>query len=165
MARCDSYLFGECTYYVCETSPWIPEGLGNATDWLADARSLGLQVGSQPQVGAVAVYAAGAGYSEFGHVALVRSVYGPDSFLVSEMNFTGWDVVDTRVSGRWGLEGFIYPPPGYQPPGGGMVLSGDDGDGGPPLLEAWAWVARLINQRMADLASGLAGLATQARGL
>lgn len=155
MARCDSYLFGECTWYACTQSSFIPEGLGNATDWLADARAQGLRIGSVPVAGAVVVYAAGGGYSEFGHVGVVRQVYSPGSFLVSEMNFTAWDQTDLRISSLADVEGFIYPPDGYVPPGGGQQVGGDPGGSG-DAANAWVYVAGLFNDVFPQLGAALA---------
>ena len=106
------FAFGYCTYYVATRRciPW----LGNAYQWWANARAAGFAEGRIPQRGAVAVWGQ-SGSSPVGHVAYVESV-GPDggvpagSFLISEMNYSGWDRVDYRVVPVTapGLLGFIY---------------------------------------------------------
>jgi len=105
-----SYTWGNCTYFVAKTLPWIPAGLGDAYQWLANARAKGLQTGSTPVVGSVVVYGQGHGYSNFGHVAVVQSINGDGTFNVSEMNFLGLNKVDTRKSSMNDVVGFILPP-------------------------------------------------------
>lgn len=106
------FAFGNCTYYVATRRciPW----LGNAWEWWGAARNAGFNEGSAPERGAVVVWGRG-GSSPYGHVAFVEAV-GPDggvpagSFLISEMNYSGWDRVDQRVVqiGAPGILGFIY---------------------------------------------------------
>ena len=65
-------------------------------------------MGSQARVGAVAVW--GQAMSGYGHVAYVESVQ-PNGFTVSEMNYNGWNTVNTRFvpySNPGPLTGFIY---------------------------------------------------------
>ncbi|HYW22806.1 MAG TPA: CHAP domain-containing protein [Terriglobales bacterium] len=98
------FTFGYCTYYVA-TRRYIP-WFGNAIDWWPNARAYGYPEGQTPQVGAVLVTRE----SAVGHVAYVESVSG-STFVVSEMNFTAWDVVDRRtitLGGRVPVVGFIY---------------------------------------------------------
>jgi surface antigen len=98
------FSFGYCTYYVA-TRRYIP-WFGNAIEWWANARAYGYPEGQTPQVGAVMVTAE----SSLGHVAYVESVSG-NTFVVSEMNYTAWDVVDRRtitLGGRVPILGFIY---------------------------------------------------------
>jgi surface antigen/peptidoglycan hydrolase CwlO-like protein len=106
------FAFGYCTYYVATRRciPW----LGNAWDWWAAARSAGYAEGQAPERGAVVVWGR-SGSSPDGHVAYVEAV-GPDggvpdgSFLISEMNYRGWDQVNYRTVkiGAPGILGFIY---------------------------------------------------------
>ncbi len=107
-----AYTWGNCTYYVAQVASWIPGGLGNAGDWLTNAEAKGFKTSSTPQVGSVAVYGAGGGYSQFGHVAYVTGVNGNGTFDVSEMNFTGLNQVDQRTSTMGDVLGFILPPAG-----------------------------------------------------
>lgn len=98
------FTFGYCTYYVA-TRRYVP-WFGNAIDWWPNARSYGYPEGSTPRVGAIMVTRE----SSVGHVAYVESVNG-NTFVVSEMNFTAWDVVDRRtitLGGPVPIVGFIY---------------------------------------------------------
>jgi surface antigen/peptidoglycan hydrolase CwlO-like protein len=102
------FAYGYCTWYVANHRciPWF----GNADEWWANARAYGYPEGSQARPGAVAVWAAGPGYGGVGHVALVESV-DSGGFTVSEMNYNGWNQVDTRYvsySHAGPLDGFIY---------------------------------------------------------
>ena len=106
------FAYGYCTYYVATRRciPW----LGNAWQWWGNAAAMGYREGHTPARGAVAVWGRG-GYSPDGHVAFVEQV-GPasgvpaGSFLISEMNYRGWNRVDYRVvpDNAPGLLGFIY---------------------------------------------------------
>ncbi|HEV3235174.1 MAG TPA: CHAP domain-containing protein [Candidatus Dormibacteraeota bacterium] len=100
--------YGYCTWYVANRRciPWF----GNADEWYANARAYGYPEGNQARPGAVAVWNHGAGYGSVGHVAYVESV-DPGGFTVSEMNYSGWNQVDTRhvsYSDAGPLLGFIY---------------------------------------------------------
>jgi CHAP domain len=103
-----SYTFGNCTRYVAEKYSWIPAGLGNAKDWLANAQAKGLTISNIPVPGAVAVY--GSGIGPFGHVAAVEGVNPDGTFNVSEMNFDAFNTVDRRTSTMKNVIGFILPP-------------------------------------------------------
>ena len=106
------FAYGFCTYYVATRRciPW----LGNAWQWWGNAAAMGYREGHSPARGAVAVWGRG-GSSPEGHVAFVEQV-GPasgvpaGSFLISEMNYRGWNRVDYRVvpDNAPGLLGFIY---------------------------------------------------------
>jgi surface antigen/peptidoglycan hydrolase CwlO-like protein len=106
------FAYGYCTYYVATRRciPWF----GDAWQWWGAAASYGYAEGHVPQRGAVAVWGR-YGSSPDGHVAYVEAV-GPTngvpagSFLVSEMNYDGWNRVDQRVvpDNAPGLVGFIY---------------------------------------------------------
>jgi surface antigen len=98
------FSFGYCTYYVA-TRRYVP-WFGNAIDWWPNARAYGYPEGQTPQAGAILVTRE----SAIGHVAYVESVSG-NSFVISEMNFTAWDVVDRRtiqMGGYVPIVGFIY---------------------------------------------------------
>ncbi|HEV7677302.1 MAG TPA: CHAP domain-containing protein [Candidatus Dormibacteraeota bacterium] len=106
------FAYGYCTYYVASRRciPWF----GNAWEWWGNAPAYGYAEGHVPQRGAVAVWGRG-GSSPDGHVAYVEAV-GPDNgvppghFLISEMNYNGWNRVNQRVvaNNAPGLLGFIY---------------------------------------------------------
>jgi len=94
----DTYYFGQCTYWAAlrrqQTGNPIPNNWGNANTWAVNARLAGYQVDHIPAVGAVMQTTAG----PFGHVAFVESVNsGEGSWAISEMNFKGWDVTDSRT--------------------------------------------------------------------
>ena len=100
------FTYGYCTWYVANRRciPWF----GNAWEWYGNAQASGFPVGSQARVGAVAVW--DQRMSGYGHVAYVESVQA-DGFTVSEMNYNGWNRVNTRFvpySNPGPLMGFIY---------------------------------------------------------
>ncbi len=98
------FAFGYCTYYVA-TRRYVP-WLGNAIEWWANARAYNFPEGQVPQVGAIMVTRE----SGYGHVAYVEAVYPDGSWMVSEMNYVAWDVVDRRTLhfGQAPVVGFIY---------------------------------------------------------
>jgi peptidoglycan DL-endopeptidase LytE len=97
---------GWCTYYVAtkRNVTWN----GDAGYWYANASAQGYAVGSAPKVGAIMV----TWESWAGHVAYVEAVNPDGSFVVSEMNWVAFDVMDERTikPGQLGqkLVGFIY---------------------------------------------------------
>lgn len=102
----DYFPFGQCTWWAAYNHPvsWS----GNATDWYDNAIATGASVSPTPRIGSIAVWRASPGYPTYGHVAIVTGVGGGGSFTVSEMNFVGLGIVDTRtVYPDWQLEGFI----------------------------------------------------------
>ena len=84
-----------------------------------------------PTVGAIVIYLAGDGYSQYGHCAKVEVVNGDGTFLVTEMNYAVWNDYDQRTSNLYDVECFILPPgvqPGQQPaqqPGQGGASADD----------------------------------------
>ena len=76
----NSYTWGQCTWYVKNMRPDLPNNLGNGGSWVANAAAQGLPTGSTPRVGAVA--------EEPGHVAYVEGVSG-GMISISEMNYAG----------------------------------------------------------------------------
>ncbi len=107
-----SYVLGQCTAFVAALLNWIPAGLGNAADWLSNARAKGFQTSSTPAPGEVVVYGAGGGYSAFGHVGVVAGVNPDGTFQVVEQNYLAPFEVDVRTSTLADVEGFVVPPPG-----------------------------------------------------
>lgn len=94
---------GWCTWYVHYKRPDLPNGMGNARDYLRSARADGMATGSLARPGSVGVD----GESGWGHVFYVESVSG-GMMTVSEMNYVGRYIVSRRtipVSIAWG---FIY---------------------------------------------------------
>lgn len=108
----NTYTSGNCTWWVKQNASWWPNGAGNAKDWFPYAQSHGFQTSSNPQKGAIAVWDGGIDPPQgFGHVALVQDFQSDGTFTVSEMNWKGLGVVDTRnVKDRSHLLGFILAP-------------------------------------------------------
>lgn len=119
MARCDTYSYGNCTWGCCQAAGWVPEGLGDAGDWAANAAARGWAVTQTPTVGSVVSYCRGDGYSFWGHCGLVLQVGSDGRFLVHEMNYSEFAVYDDRWSTLGDVCGFILAP-GTSPgqPGG-----------------------------------------------
>jgi surface antigen len=96
----NSYAWGNCTWYVKNMRPDLPNNLGNGGQWVASARAMGLATGSTPQVGAVAEQA--------GHVAYVEGVSG-NMVSISEMNYAGGlGQVHRRTVPASTFSGYIY---------------------------------------------------------
>jgi LysM repeat protein len=97
---------GWCTWYVAtkRNVTWR----GDAGYWYANASAQGYPVGPTPKVGAIMV----TWESWAGHVAYVEAVNADGSWVVSEMNWIAFDVIDERTikPGQLGgkLVGFIY---------------------------------------------------------
>jgi len=97
---------GWCTYYVAtkRNVTWN----GDAGYWYQNAAYQGYAVGPKPKVGAIMV----TWESWAGHVAYVEAVNPDGSWVVSEMNWSGFNVIDERTirPGQLGsrLVGFIY---------------------------------------------------------
>jgi LysM repeat protein len=97
---------GWCTWYVAtkRNVTWR----GDAGYWYANASAQGYPVGATPRVGAIMV----TWESWAGHVAYVEAVNPDGSWVVSEMNWLAFDVIDERTikPGQLGgkLVGFIY---------------------------------------------------------
>jgi LysM repeat protein len=100
------FTYGQCTWYVASRRnvPWT----GDAWMWFGNARAMGFPTGMVPEPGAIMVTWESVFY---GHVAYVEQVNVDGSFVVSEMNYRAWNVIDTRYirSPRdVPLIGFIY---------------------------------------------------------
>lgn len=99
------FTYGQCTYYVASRRyvPWS----GDAWMWFGNARAMGYPEGQVPEPGAIMVTWESVVY---GHVAYVEQVNADGSFVVSEMNFKAWNVIDTRTLRVKDvpLIGFIY---------------------------------------------------------
>ncbi len=97
---------GWCTYYVAtkRNVTWR----GDAGYWYANAAAQGYAVGPTPKVGSIMV----TWESWAGHVAYVEAVNPDGSWIVTEMNWVAFDVIDQRTikPGQLGgkLVGFIY---------------------------------------------------------
>ena len=97
---------GWCTYYVAtkRNVTWR----GDAGYWYQNASAQGYAVGPTPKVGSIMV----TWESWAGHVAYVEAVNPDGSWVVTEMNWVAFDVIDERTirPGQLGarLVGFIY---------------------------------------------------------
>jgi len=97
---------GWCTYYVAtkRNVTWR----GDAGYWYQNAAAQGYPVGPTPKVGSIMV----TWESWAGHVAYVEAVNPDGSWVVTEMNWVAFDVIDERTirPGQLGarLVGFIY---------------------------------------------------------
>lgn len=88
------YAFGNCTWYVKNRRPDIPNNLGNANTWYVTAQAEGWNVGTAPKKGAVGTTTAGWA----GHVVYVEGVSLDGlTVTVSEMNYAGFDQIDERT--------------------------------------------------------------------
>jgi peptidoglycan DL-endopeptidase CwlO len=95
---------GQCVWYVAQiySIPWM----GNANQWPAAAAADGQAEGMTPVVGAIMESAD----SSFGHVSVVTAVTDYNDWTVTEMNYMGPFVTDTRQVSRGSsnLVTFIY---------------------------------------------------------
>jgi len=102
--------YGYCTWYAFERraelgmpiqSPW-----GNADAWAWSAAASGFLVDNTPAFGAVLVDESG--YE--GHVAVVERVEANGDIFISEMNYSGWNVINTRTisAGQAALYKYIH---------------------------------------------------------
>ena len=138
MAENNTYVSGQCTWWCKNQAPWIPNGLGNAAEWLTNARNQGFQTSQKPQVGAIAIWGPGIDPPlGFGHCAKVIAVRPDGTFTVSEMNWQGVGKVDTRnVGDRSNLMGFILPPGTQANDGTGDGIGGAIQGAGAQLVSA-----------------------------
>jgi surface antigen len=77
----NTYYQGQCTWYVKNRRPDLPNRLGNGGQWVANAAAQGFATGSTPRAGAVG--------EQPGHVVYVESVNGDGTVNISEMNYNG----------------------------------------------------------------------------
>lgn len=93
----DKYDYGYCTYWAAmrrlQVGMPIPNDWGDAHTWDDGAELAGYQVDHIPTQNAVMETDAGL----LGHVAFVESVGLDGSWTISEMNYKGWDEVDSRT--------------------------------------------------------------------
>jgi len=101
---------GNCTWWVAqkriEAGDPLPTDLGNADTWAIRAQEFGIPVGSTPSVGAVVVMPPN-NYSVYGHVAYVTAVHPNGTITISEMDFYGLGISDTRTISSAGYS-YIY---------------------------------------------------------
>lgn len=77
----NTYYWGQCTWYVKERRPDLPNMLGNGGQWAGNAAAQGYSIGYTAVAGAVA--------EQPGHVAYVDSVNANGTMNISEMNYAG----------------------------------------------------------------------------
>lgn len=96
----NTYTPGFCTWHVKNLAVWVPNGWGDASNWLYRARSDGYSTGSTPRVGAV-------GWTP-GHVVYVVAVKG-DTVTISEMNYDYIQYHQRTVDFPASKYTYIYP--------------------------------------------------------
>lgn len=99
-----------------------------------------------PTPGSVVSYCRGDGYSSFGHCGLVEQVAPDGTFLVSEMNYVAFDVVDERWSNLGDVCGFLLAP-GQAPGGGAGPGGGTGGSAAGDVAASWAALQDYLNVR------------------
>jgi surface antigen len=108
-----------CTSYVAwaltangQRTDWFVAGAMDAWNWPHVARLSGIDTGTQPRVGAVAVWPKLS--PPFGHIAYVVAVHADGTFEVGEYNLPGKGYApytfDLRDEVRRGGAEFIYVP-------------------------------------------------------
>lgn len=101
LAAGNKYAYGYCTWYAYNRRAALGMKLpsvswGNANTWDTGAQASGYVVNNVPSVGAV--FQTDSGY--YGHVGIVEEVYANGTIRISEMNYSGWNVV---------TEGYLSP--------------------------------------------------------
>ena len=119
LANCTGYCQGRWMELGNTNTPYAFHG--NAGDWINEARQAGYQTGSEPQLGAIVVFA-GWSTNRAGHVAIVEEISDDGSYIkCSESNYGStifeWPVYRYRDTGwkRRGSSsgpsiGFVYHP-------------------------------------------------------
>ena len=91
----NTYSPGYCTWYVKNRrGSSLPNMLGNANQWFANAQAMGMATGYTPRAGAVGTTTRGS----LGHVVYVEAVNGDGSITISEMNYAGLYSQRTRTA-------------------------------------------------------------------
>jgi hypothetical protein len=113
---------GQCTEWAYLKRPDIVDtavaksgiaGDWNAWRWATIARGAGLSVGTQPAVGAIAVFPQGVGGAgATGHVGYVEKVLPNGSYTLSEQNFNGSPLLHYRIVTPLAGVSFVYLQPG-----------------------------------------------------
>jgi surface antigen len=129
------YPRGRSTAYVARRRPDLPAFVGageDAADWAVAAKRSGFEVGTYPQVGAIAVFHRGQfGTGEFGHVAYVIAIDG-NTMTVAEANYRARPAGSLRRLPWAGLR-FIYKKqPTTIPPATQTQIANGSGAGSAP---------------------------------
>jgi hypothetical protein len=154
------YTGGWCTWYVALVCPWIPAGLGDAHTWCDRASAHNLGITPVPTVGSVVQYSGGHLYSNLGHVAFVRNVYGPNSFEVAEAAYIAWNQVDVRLSNMTDVQCFILPP-GVNPGAGAPPPTPPPNDPNGLMWGTWGWLADFVGRVVPDAVNAIATAAAR----
>lgn len=85
------YAPGNCTWYVYNRKPNIGSFWGDASQWVNSASRDGFAVGAEPASGAIGVERG------LNHVVFIESDNGDGTVTVSEMNYGGLYVTNTRT--------------------------------------------------------------------
>lgn len=100
----NSYYYGYCTWYVANKKN-VPGLWGNAGQWLSNAQNNGYETSNEAKSDSIIV----TNESGWGHVGVVESV-NENTITISEMNYAGWGVVNTREIPKDSavIKGYIY---------------------------------------------------------
>jgi len=98
----NTYIGGQCTWFIKNTLSWVPNGWGNANAWDSNARRDGFTVSNTPIVGSVAQSDKGV----YGHLAVVTGIVG-NTVKLKEMNYKGEYIISTRTAPITDFE-YIY---------------------------------------------------------
>lgn len=96
-AGSNTYAYGYCTWYAfnrrVQLGLPVANRWGNANTWDTSAARAGYLVNTIPTVGAIFQTDSG----PYGHVGIVERVNSDGSIYVSEMNYSGWNVMSYRT--------------------------------------------------------------------
>lgn len=140
LANCVGYCYGRvweaCGYEVpigCRPGNDFP---GDAENWVEYSRQQGLEIGSEPKLGAVACWIHNS--KKWGHIAFIEEKYADSSWLSSESGYDSYYFRNTKypASGykaNYQFLGYIYPPVEFEEPkpeykfsiGEDVVINGD----------------------------------------
>lgn len=112
------YTAGQCTWGAAKVATWIPDTLGNAANWVANASKARLSTGTTPQIDAAMVFNGNYPGSEGdGHVGIVVAMGSNGYPIILEMNANRdgggngvYDTYQTTSKDVAYLAGYIYPP-------------------------------------------------------
>ena len=101
------FAWWNCTYYVATRKKisW----LWDAKEWIHNADDVWVPTGDEPHNGSIIVFAGK--WMPRWHVRIVEKVLSPDEINISEMNYKGLNIVNTRVvnTSSKSIKGYIYP--------------------------------------------------------
>lgn len=122
LANCVGYAAGRFNEIIGRGCYVYWQYASNPDQWIATAKEYGLRTGSEPELGAVAVWPH--------HVAIVEEIHADGSITTSESGYgcasPFWTTLRARGNGNWGTEGFlgfIYQPEEEVKPMKGIDIS------------------------------------------